>query len=204
MTTKIPNVEFANRDLSINPRMLRRKGRIPATIYGRGLDSVSVEVDKKTFTHLYYSKNPNLIVLTNETTNTRALIKNVQTDPITTEVLNIEFLQVREDETVTLVVPLVLENEAPAIKKGGILWQLMDEVEIECLPKNIPDRLVYDISVLEELDVAVTLGDLKYPDGVKPLHSLDTQIVKISSPKTETEEAAEETASAEPAIVGEE
>lgn len=198
MATKIVNLEISERDMSINPRMLRRNGKIPATVYGRGLDSFSVEVDKKIFTHLYYTKKPHLVNLMSNDNKLSALLKNVHVDPRTSEVLNIEFLQVKDDEKVTLSIPLVLENESPAVKKGGILWQLLDEIEIECLPRNIPDKLVYDISRLEDLDISITLADLEYPEGVSPAMSPDKAILKISSPKAEVEEEKPGEVAAEP------
>ena len=193
MTTNVPSVEFSSRDFKVNPRKLRREGRIPATIYAKGKESISIDVDKKTFTHMFYSKNPHLVLLSSGKDQCRALLKKVQTDTLTNEVLNIEFLQVKEDELVTLTIELVVEGEAPAVKLGASMLVLLDHVEIECLPKDIPNKLVYDVSTIEGTDVSVTIGDLNYPQGVKPTMAKDVPVIRIAVPKEETEAAEEAT-----------
>jgi large subunit ribosomal protein L25 len=191
MTTQIISLEIKERDFSVNPRMLRREGRLPATIYGRNVDSISVDLDKKSFTYIYLNQNPHLVTLVKGSEKFSALLKNVQVDPRTFEILNVEFLQVKADQKVNLSIPLLLENESPAVKLGGVLYQMMTEIAIECLPGNIPDKICYDISVLDQMDITVTINDLAYPEGVVPVLSLDSPVFKISSPKAETEKATD-------------
>ena len=183
MTTKIPDIEVVNRDMSINPRKLRRSGRLPATVYGNKIDPVSIDLDKRSFTYLYNNQVLHLVTLNKEGKNLRALVKKVHVDPITSDILNIEFLQISEDEKVTLTVPLLFENEAPAFKKGATMLQLMDEIEINCLPKDIPEKLIFDMSVVEEIDVTITIADLKLPKELNSILPEDTALIRISSPK---------------------
>lgn len=184
----IVSLNVSERDITINPRQLRREGKIPATVYGRGLDSYSISLEKKLFTQLYNSKNLQLLTLVKEGQNASVLLKHVQSDSLSKEILNVEFLQIKDDQKLTLSVPFILENESPAIKAGGILLQFVDEIEVECFPKDIPDKIVYDISKIESMDVSVTIGELEYPKDVIPLLSSDTPVIKIATPK---EEAAE-------------
>jgi large subunit ribosomal protein L25 len=192
MASKSPTIEVRDRDFSVNPRRLRREGRLPATYYGKGSDPVSFDVDKKSFTYLYYSQNPNLILLDKQGEILSAMVKTVQIDPVSGDILNIEFLQIKEGQKVKLSLPLVLENESPAVKTGGVLLQLMNELEVECLPKNIPDAITFDISGLDEVGISITVGDIKYPEGVVPSLANDVPILNISSPKAVAEEGAEE------------
>ena len=153
MTTKIPDIKVADRDMSVNPRKLRREGRLPATVYGRKMEPVCIDLDKRSFTHLYNSQVLHLVTLEKNEEKLRALVKNIQVDPISNEILNIEFLRISEDEKVTLSVPLQLEGEAPAFKKGATMLQLMDTLEVQCLPRYIPDVLPVDMSSIEDVDV---------------------------------------------------
>ena len=193
MTTKIPDIKVADRDMSVNPRKLRREGRLPATVYGRKMEPVCIDLDKRSFTHLYNSQVLHLVTLEKNEEKLRALVKNIQVDPISNEILNIEFLRISEDEKVTLSVPLQLEGEAPAFKKGATMLQLMDTLEVQCLPRYIPDVLPVDMSSIEDVDVTITVGDINYPEGIEPVLAKDTPVLRISPPRgvSEEEEAAE-------------
>jgi large subunit ribosomal protein L25 len=194
MTTKVPNIDIAERDKTKNPRMLRREGRIPATVYGKGTESFTVDLDKKLFTYLYINTNPNLVSLAMNGKTFSAIVKRVQVEPISMDILNVEFMQVKADEKVKLSVSLVLENESPAVKLGGVLLQLLNEIEIEALPHNIPDKIIFDISTITDIGVTVNVGDIKYPEGVKPVMSEDIPVLKVNAPTTDSRD---ETAVAE-------
>lgn len=193
----IVNLNVSERDITINPRQLRREGKIPATVYGKGMDSYSISLEKKLFTQLYNDKNLQLLNLVKNGQNHSVLLKHVQSDPLSREILNVEFLQIKDDQKVTLSIPFILENESPAVKTGGVLLQFIDEIEVECFPKDIPDKIVYDISKIESVDVSVTIGELEYPKGVVPLLSSDTPVVKVATTKEESAETTQEVTTAE-------
>lgn len=192
MATKIPNVDVKDRDKSVNPRQLRREGRLPATYYGKGSESISFEVDKKTFTHLYYTKNPNLVTLKKNGNSYNAMVKNVQVDPVSLEVLNIEFIQVKADQTLRVNVPLAFENEAPVAKQGAMILQLVDELEVECFPQDIPESITFDLSGITEVGISITVADLTFPEGVKTALPEDTAVLNVTASKVEEEEESTE------------
>lgn len=205
MAFTIPDIPISDRDMSVNPRMLRRNGRIPATIYGRGIDPVSIELDKKSFTHLYNTQTQHLVSLKNSGNATRALIKNVHQDPITFEILNVEFQQVTETEKVSLAVAVALEGDAPALKLGSSILQLLDEVSIECFPKDIPAKIVVDMTKCDQMEQTITVANLELPAGVAVTMSEDTVVVRISQAKdssTEEEAEAAESEAGEPVAAG--
>lgn len=183
MSTIIPEIQVTDRDKSVNPRMLRREGRLPATVYGGRVDSVSIDLDKKNFTYLYYSQFLNLVTLNKGNNKLRALVKNVHIDPISAELLNVEFMRVSDDEKLTLSVPILLEGEAPAFKKAATMLQLMDEVEVECLPQNIPSILIVDMTAVVDVDTTITVADIKYPEGVFTTLPPDTPVLRVSPPR---------------------
>lgn len=188
MTTKIPKIEVKARDMSINPRMLRREGRLPGTVYGNKMEPVSIDLDNKAFTYLYRTQTLHLASLQKDGNELTVLVKNIQTDPITQDLLNVEFLQVTKDHKVTLKVPIILEGEAPAYKKGATLLQILTNIEVSCLPSDIPETLVYDMTTIEDLDFTVTVNDFAYPEGVEPVTAESTGVFRICGPKGTAEE----------------
>ena len=183
MTTKIPKIEVKARDMSVNPRMLRREGRLPGTVYGNNMDPVSIDLDNKSFTYLYKTQTLHLASLEKDGNNLTVLVKNIQTDPISQEILNVEFLQVTKDHKVTLKVPIVLEGEAPAYKKGATLLQLLTNLDVSCLPSNIPEVIVFDMTTIEDVDVTISVNDFTYPEGVETTMADGTAVFRICSPK---------------------
>lgn len=200
MASKIPDIIVGEKDQSVNPRMLRREGRLPATVYGGKKDPVSISLDKKGFTYLFNTQVLNLVTLDKNGEKVRALVKNIQTDPITSEILNIEFLRVSDDQKITLNILITTEGESPAFKKGGTLYQMLDEIAVECLPGDIPETIVVDLTEIEEPDTAITIADLKLPSTVTPAMPPETTVLRITSAKGADEEADESSAgvSAEP------
>jgi large subunit ribosomal protein L25 len=138
----------------------------------------------------------------------RVLIRDVQIHPYRPEILHVDFLAVHEGEKVKLEVPVRLNGVAPGVKEGGIIEHLRHEIEIRCIPSNIPEALDFDISHLGIGD-SVTVGELEVPEGVEILDELTATIAAIVPPavlkveeveEVEELEAAEE--EAEPELVG--
>lgn len=197
--SKIIAMECAERDMSVNPRKLRASGRIPATVYSKNEASLSIDVDGREFKRVYHRDTPSIFTLKVAQEECRAVVKNVQQDPVSFEVQNIEFLKLTEGQELTLSVPVVLVNEAPATKKGGLLLQYLNEIDISCLPKNIPDSVKFDLSVIEDVDTSITVDQLTFPEGVSSATSGDALVLKVSAPSAsaaEETEGAEATASA--------
>lgn len=192
MANKVPTIEVADRNTSMNPRALRRSGRIPATVYGRNLDSFSVDLDKRFFTNLYNSQLLSLVSLNKDGSPFNAIVKKVHVDPLSLEIENIEFVKVRDDQKVKITLPLFFVNESQAVKDGGILLQLLNEVEVECFPKYMPDRINVDLSKLEEVGTSLNVAQLEYTEGVEPVTLADTAVVSVSAPKASSEAADSE------------
>jgi large subunit ribosomal protein L25 len=149
-------------------RRLRRSGMVPAVLYGRGIDSQPLAVSAKSLRDLLHAGGQNVLVRLNVGDGSEpstAMIKEIQRHPLNGLVLNVDFHKISLTETVTAQVPVVLVGEAPGLKQGGILDQVLREVEVECLPTDIPQRLTLDIS---ELEIAHSrhVSDLVAPEGV--------------------------------------
>jgi large subunit ribosomal protein L25 len=186
-------------------RRLRAAGRIPAVVYGveKG-KAVEISVDPKILSRILHSESGvnTLIALQGlgGAGDTRVLVKEYQLDPIQHKMLHADFYQVAMDKTLTVTVPIELKGEARGVKQqGGIVDFVNREIEIECLPGDIPEHIDVDISELM-LNQGIRLRDL-HTEGAKwtPISEADLMIVHVVPPKAEEPEpAAAEVATAVP------
>jgi large subunit ribosomal protein L25 len=130
-------------------------------------------------------------------------IREIQRDMISGDLLHVDFYQVNKSEKIRMAVPIVLTGEAPVLKlKNNIIEQIMTELEVECLPGNLPPQIEVDLSGLVEINQAIHVRDLKLKDGVAVTAPPDQIVVKASAIAEEKEAAAPvvaEAAAAEPA-----
>ncbi len=170
-------------------RRLRASGRIPAVVYGTEKGkALEIAVDPKMLMRILHSESGvnTLIGLQVEGGDTRVLVKEYQIDPIDHELLHADFYQVAMDKALTVTVPLVMKGEAPGVKQqGGIVDFVNREIEIECLPGDIPENIAVDISELM-LNQGLRVRDL-LTEGAKwtPVTDGDLMIVHVVALKAE-------------------
>jgi len=177
------SIPAEQRDFSINVRKLRASGKIPATIYAQGTENLSVQVDAKSFIKIYKNDKTAIFNLQIGNDSHKALVKKVQYDSLSDSINNIEFNRIVTDQKVKIIVPVEIVGESPAVKAGGVVWNPVTEIEVECLPQNIPSSVKVDISDLKNIEDAFRVGEIKYPDGVNPASGQESVVVKIN-PKT--------------------
>jgi large subunit ribosomal protein L25 len=171
-------------------RRLRRLGRVPAVVYGGGKDPSSISVDHNAIAHDMTSEAfyTSILTLNVGSEKQSVVVKDVQRHPARTEIMHLDFQRVVEDEEITLNVPIHLtgEDAARGVKEqGGEIEHLMADVEISCLPRDLPEFLELDVTDLG-LNEILHLSDIKFPDGVTctPLaHELDHPVVSIHPPR---------------------
>ena len=171
------------RDTALNPRQVRAEGLVPATIYGGGMDSVSIQMDVKDFIAAYRKDKNAIFELKVEKEAYKAVVKKVQIDPVSDKVLNVEFQRIQTDQKVKMVIPIETFGDSAAIKAGGVLVSNISVIEVECLPSNIPSTIKVDISTLENYEDSLTIQQIEFPEGVQPLGNLETIAVKVAAPK---------------------
>jgi large subunit ribosomal protein L25 len=190
-------------------RRLRASGRIPAVVYGAEKGkAVEIAVDPKALLRILHSESGvnTLIGLSLDGGDTRVLVKEYQLDPIDHRLLHADFYQVAMDKKITVTVPIVLKGEAPGVKQqGGIVDFVHRDIEIECLPGDIPENIVVDISELM-MNQDLRVRDIKRDDARwTPLTEDDMMIVHVVAPKAEEAPAAVEAAApvapAEPEVI---
>ncbi len=188
-------------------RKIRRLDQVPAVLYGAHCEPENLQLEKKPLaTVLSHATNEHMIVELAITTDGKqekrpALIQAVQHHPISTEILHVDLLAVSMNETITSEVPLEPMGESVGVKtRGGILEILTRSLEIECLPKDLPDLISFDISPLG-LGDALHVRDLKLPPGVTALSDAEQTVAMVAEPTVAV--AAEETPAAAPEVIKE-
>jgi len=180
-------------------KKLRKQGILPVNLYGKKVASQSLQVPVIEFTKLYTEAgNTGLVELTvkGDKDTHSSLIENVQIHPITDAVLHADFHEVSLTEKLTVAVPVKLIGESPiAEKHQGVLLQLIDEVEVEALPTDIPEEITIDISGLDEIGKEITTAAIKASKSYKLVNDEDEVIVRINP--LEKEEAPAPAAPAE-------
>ncbi len=163
---------------------LRRAGVIPANVFGKNVNSVSLQVDAKLFDKLYSQTGESTLVYlkTDGQPDRPVLIREVTKHPVSGQILHIDFNQVSLKEKVTAPVSIVLTDEAPAEKeKLGILVQQLDEVEVEALPADMPEHLDLSIVNLNAVDTSVTVGDIQVDSKIVIKTDPETIVAKIEA-----------------------
>jgi large subunit ribosomal protein L25 len=176
-------------------KKLREAGRVPAVIYGRQTQPQNLEVDRKSLEDLiHHSASENMLVdLTVEKDakpRRLALVQEVQHHALNGKVLHIDFHEVSENEKVTVMVPVESTGEAVGVKTGGgVLEHVLFKLKVRCLPKDLPEALIVDVSHLE-IGKAIHIGDIKPPPGVEILGDKHISVLSVAAPISEAEEAA--------------
>lgn len=178
---------------------LRTDGSVPAVIHNHGQPSIHVMAPETELLRIYrVAGKHHPLNLEVGSDKYLALIKDAHFNPVKRKLEHIVFQAIRQDETVEAEVPIRLEGDAPAERTGLIVLRQLDSVEIEALPKDLPDELVISAEGLAELHDKLVVGDLKVPQGVTLLTDSEHPIATVAEPRAvAAEEAAEEAEAAE-------
>jgi large subunit ribosomal protein L25 len=174
-------------------KRLRREGFVPGVVYGKGHESVSVQVEAKTFETLYRSAGRTSVVkfrLPDASRATSGFIKSVQRHPLTGRAIHVDYLLVNLKQEMEVEVPLVFTGEAPAVEQsGGTLLHNLSSVIVKALPNDIPHEIEVNVSTLVSLDVAIHVKDLNLNrDLVTVMSDPDTLVATVVPPRVEVEE----------------
>jgi large subunit ribosomal protein L25 len=182
-------------------KKLRASGRVPATIYGRQAKPQNLEINAKEISDLiHHSVSENLLVdlsVENDARSKRlALVQEIQHHPLDGKVLHVDFHEISEDEKVTVQVPVETTGEAVGVKTGGgVLEHVLFKLKVRCLPKDLPEQIVVDVTNLE-IGQSIHLGNVKTPEGVEILGDKHITVVAVAAPRAEEEVVAAEAAPA--------
>ena len=188
-------------------RRLRHTEKFPAVVYGAGKDPVSLTLDHKKFLHnleneAFYS---HILTLSIGGKDEQVILKDLQRHPARIAIMHADFLRVSATEKLHLRVPLHFINaeECPGAKEGGLVTHSISEIEVACLPKDLPEYLEVDLSSLE-LDHSVHMSDIIVPAGVELVElshgeAHDQPVASVHMPRGASEEEEDAAAAAEAA-----
>jgi large subunit ribosomal protein L25 len=187
-------------------RRVRVAGKIPAVLYGSGHDPVAVEVEPKQISRILFSESGHNTIFDVEVTGlaaAKAMIVDWQREPINDRLIHIDMKRIALDKALRVKVRVKLQGIPVGVKaSGGILDQVLREVEIECLPADIPASINVDISNLE-LYGTLRIGDLPHSGKIKFLNAEDATVAHVVSIREEVAPAADVEAAAAAATTGE-
>ncbi|MCK5736561.1 MAG: 50S ribosomal protein L25 [Spirochaetaceae bacterium] len=172
-------------------RVIRRNGRIPAVLYGEG-EPKAVSVDAREWALGFQNISGNMIVklkVGNDEHN--VLVKDTQDDILTGSVYHIDFYAIHAGKKLTTFVPVRLEGVPVGVREGGILEQKVERVEVICLPKDMPEIFIFDVSDLDVGD-SLHLSSLEIPEGVEFRTDTSLTVAVVTHPKAIVEEVEEE------------
>jgi large subunit ribosomal protein L25 len=173
-----------------NVNQIRRDGKIPAVLYGQEKENKSIVVDGIEFNKVFEKAGENNVVVLEIDGGIKenVMIYDYQVDALSGKVAHIDFLRVNMKEEVETEIPLNFIGESPAVKEsGGTLIKVLDEVEVKCLPGNMPQHFDVDLSRLVNFEDRITIGDLVVPKDVEILDNPETIIASVSEPRSEEE-----------------
>lgn len=182
-------------------RTLRRQGRIPAVLYGPGKEPVSLSIDKNELEKILKTRQIshlllNLIIQNGKESKRTAMIKEFQKHPVTQAFVHIDFYEISMDRKIRVNVPVLTTGKAVGVEEGGILQIIRRELEVLCMPGEIPAAFEVDISNLEIGD-SIHVEDIPRAEGVEIPADVNFTVITILSPKKEAEAEEEEEAAEE-------
>ena len=185
-------------------KLVRKNGKVPGVYYSKHDSPINLAVSEKAINPLVFTAETHLVSLKVDGKELDCVIKDIQFDPITDKVVHFDLIGLTSGETFQLEIPVQLNGTPVGIKEGGIIQHLIHKLEIECLPKDIPQRIDINISELKIGD-AIHIKDLNI-ENITFLNPEDSVIVSVAHPKVEKEpvegeELAEEE-QAEPEVIG--
>lgn len=185
---------------------LRAGGRIPGVFYGQKLQAVPVSVDGRELLHVIgHEGGANAIVkLMIDGKAETAMVKDIQRDPMRDKMVHVDFMAIAMDEKITTHVTLTIVGDSVGVSEGGVIQQIMREVEVEALPMELPDHIEVDATDIAIGD-SLRVSDLTAPEGVTILSNQDDMVMSVVPPaKIEEVVPVEEEVEGEVEVVGEE
>jgi large subunit ribosomal protein L25 len=169
---------------------LRSKGEVPAVVYGPKHEAQSISVKASEFTKILKEAGESTIItLTGVGKDADVLIHEVDVDPVTGEIRHADLYAIESGKALHLRVPLEFVGESPAVKAGAVITKVLHDIEIEALPKDLPQHITVDISGLANFHDAIHIKDLTLPTGVTVKENPEDIVAVATEVKEEVEEA---------------
>ena len=176
-------------------KAIRRGGRIPAVLYGADTDAVSLSVDVKDLETLFRKSGSGYqlidLIFSDGKEKKQVMIKELQTDPVTSNLLHADFYEVAMDRKIAVAVPVVTVGKSEGVEMGGILSIIRRELEVLCYPNKVPESIEIDISELEIGD-SIHINEVNFEEDAEPTAEGHLTVLTISAPQKIEEEEVED------------
>jgi large subunit ribosomal protein L25 len=200
------NAQVREEHGSRQSRRLRGRGIVPAVLYGSGQEVVSLGLEVRELLKVLHGKGGEHAIIDLQVSggaleqplNRTAIIKEVQRDAIKDGILHVDFAAISLTEKLVVRVPVVDVGDSIGVTQGGVLEHIIRELEVECLPADLPERIEVDVSSLS-IGHSIKVGEIAPPPGVKILADPNLTVLTVSVPKVEKVEVPAEEAAAEAA-----
>ena len=203
MTTGITQFQAMPRTTLRKVKPMRRQGITPAHLYGKGVPSISLQADSQQLAKLVAqagANNPVALTIAGTGESHFTFIREVQRHPVTEAILHVDFMQVSMTEKMQADVPIELVGEPEAVRiHGGMLFQALNSIQVECLPLDLPSSVAVDVSELDDFEKTVIVAAINLGDRVTILTDPQELIARVHSPRVSEEGGAEALAAEAPA-----
>jgi len=188
-------------------RALRREGRIPAVLYGPKTEPIMLSVDSREFEQIVKNSTIgsvllNLLIQNGDTKSRPAMVKELQTHPVTQRSLHVDFYEIDMQRKIRVMVPVVVRGKAKGVEEGGLLQISRREIEVLCLPTEIPEAFEVDVNNLDIGD-AIHLEDIQATGNIEIIAEANATVVSVLAPKVEVEAVEEVVEGEEEAVEAE-
>jgi len=203
--------ELRDKKGSAKARELRNNGYLPSVVYFRGKDALPIKFSKSALLKLVHQHRLESIIINLKIKDDKrargrpCLVKEIQYDPVSEDIIHVDFNEISLTEAIKVNVSIEVKGEAVGVKQeGGSLEHILWEIEVECLPTNIPKNIEVDVSALKMGD-AIHIKDIVFPSGVKPLNDPAAIVLHVAAPMKEEVlvEAVEGEVKTEPEVIKE-
>ncbi len=174
-------------------KALRDAGTLPGVMYGKKEAPVSLSLSRKVFEKLFSTAGESTIITLKGLSGDKdVLVQDVALDPVTGAAIHVDFYAVESDKLLQVHVPIEFEGEAPVLKAGdAILTKVLHEIEVECLPRHLPQHVTVDVSVLAAIGDTIHVSDIKLPANVTAVGNPEDVVVVASAAVEEVEAPVE-------------
>ena len=177
-------------------KQLRKQSLLPANIFGKSIQSKAIQLDLKVFNSIYEEAGETSVIeitLDGDKNSYPVLISNIQFNPVTDVPVHVDFRHVDMTQKITANIPLEFINESPAAKDhNAVIITNLEEVEVEALPDQLPEKIEVDLAQLKEVGDAISIGDIKIPQNVELTQDLEIVIVLTQEQREQEVEAPAE------------
>lgn len=176
--------------------VLRRQGFVPVHVYGADIESAALQVEDKTLVRLLAQVGTNVPISVEYDGGDQkniCFVREVQRHPVTEEIIHVDFLRVDVSQKISAEVPVILDGTAPGVAQlGGVLLQNLQSLLVEALPMEMPSAFHVDITLLEDFEKTIVVGDVAATGDVTILNDPEEMIARVAPPRIEVVEIAQE------------